>query len=280
MWRRPALSAEDPDVRGADALRHLDPLPQVGKLLLLQIRPKGFAHPSNNHREGEDVAVTRASLLAAALLLLAQQVTAQSREPADAQGRAPATSREDDLRSYASFTAGASFGDGGAALASAAGVGFRFSPRVALDVELAHARKLDFTIDLCPPPRVCVIGGQVPVTGRTLSLVPHLAIELLPRQSRVRAYVVAGAGGGHVRQRYFLIPAFAGTTRAEFTRSNLTVALSFGGGAVFRITRRFAVGVDVRSLHLFDDAVDENRHITPAGALSTMRVGSRLRWTF
>ena len=218
------------------------------------------------------LAVARPGLLAAALLILAQPVTAQS--------RAPATSREDGLRPDVSFTAGASFGDGGEALTWAAGTGFRFLPRVGMDIELAHAQTLDFTIDLCPPPRVCVIGGRLPVTGRTLSLVPHLAIELLPRPGRVRAYVVAGAGAGHIQQRYAVVPGLIGTKHVEFTRSNLTAALSFGGGAALQVTRRFAIGADVRSLHLFDDAVDQDRHITPAGALTTARVGARLSWSF
>jgi hypothetical protein len=101
----------------------------------------------------------------------------------------------------ASFTTGASFGDGGTALGLAAALAFRVRDRLSLEFELAHARQLDFTIDLCPPPRVCVIGGQLPVTGRTVTLVPHLVMELLPGASRLRAYAQAGIGAGHVRQR-------------------------------------------------------------------------------
>ena len=60
----------------------------------------------------------------------------------------------------ASFAAGTSFGDGGSALALTAGMGFRFSQRFGMDIELAYARKLDFTFELCPAPLVCVRGGQ------------------------------------------------------------------------------------------------------------------------
>ena len=95
----------------------------------------------------------------------------------------------------ASFTTGASFGDGETALGLAAALGFRVGDRLGLEFELAHARKLDFTIDLCPPPRVCVIGGQLPVTGRTVTLVP-------PRPG-TSAPVIQAAGvrtGGHRRR--------------------------------------------------------------------------------
>ena len=176
----------------------------------------------------------------------------------------------------ASFTTGASFGDGGTALGLAAALAFRVRDRLSLEFELAHARQLDFTIDLCPPPRVCVIGGQLPVTGRTVTLVPHLVMELLPRSSRLRAYAQAGIGAGHVRQRYTL--RFG--PPVEFTRSNLTAALSAGGGIAFRIVPRLTVGADVRSLHVLDDETNPDQFITPSEVLSTIRVGCRVSWEF
>jgi opacity protein-like surface antigen len=183
---------------------------------------------------------------------------------------------------FASLTAGSSFGDGDTALALSAGLGWRFSPRIGMDIELAYARKLDFTLDLCPPPFVCVLGGLVPVTGRTLSLVPHLVIDLMPDGRRVRVYVLAGAGAGHVRQRYVIGPPLTSSLPepVEFTRSNTTVAFSFGGGSAVRISPRFAIGADVRSLHLGDEEAGPDRFITPSGTLSTLRVGSRISWRF
>lgn len=177
------------------------------------------------------------------------------------------------------FTTGASVGDGQTALALSTGLRFILSSRVGAEVEIAHARQLDFTLDVCPAPRVCVVGGQIPVTGRTLSLVPHLVLQLVPASRRVQAYVQAGVGAGHVRQRYFFGPPLS-SDLAERTRSNLTPALSFGGGAKVRISRRIAVGADVRSLHLRDDRPTPERFITPAGTLSTLRVGSRVSWRF
>ena len=179
----------------------------------------------------------------------------------------------------ASFTMGASFGDGRTALASAVGAGARWSNGIGVDVELSHARKLDFTLELCPPPRVCVIGGRVPVTGRTLSLVPHLTVHLLASR-RLRLYALAGVGAGHIRQRYFLVPSIFGGERPEFTRSSLTMAVSLGGGAAFAPARRFGVGIDVRSLHLFDEDGEAARFIEPAGVLGTLRVGARAVWSF
>jgi hypothetical protein len=179
---------------------------------------------------------------------------------------------------HASFSAGASFGDGEAALALSATVGFPLFSRLGVEFELAYARQLEFTLDLCPAPRVCVIGGQFPVTGRTVSLVPHLVLELLPASRRLRAYVQAGIGAGHIRQRYFLYPALP--TSVEFTRSSSTIALAFGGGATVQIARRLDLGADVRSLQLLDQAASVDRFITPSGTLNTLRIGSRVSWRF
>ncbi len=206
------------------------------------------------------------ALAALALLALAS--------PLGAQGTDEPTRR-------ASFTAGVSLGDGEPALASTASLAFQFTRRFSVEFELAHARKLDFTLDLCPAPLVCVLGGRVPVTGRTVSIVPHLAIELLPGARRVHAYATAGVGGGHVRQRYVAgPPSSTGGTSVESTRSAVTLAVSFGGGATVRVAPRLFVGVDVRSLNLLDEDVPDGPSITPAGTLSTWRVGSRVTWQF
>jgi hypothetical protein len=191
-----------------------------------------------------------------------------------------AQGRDDRLR-HAAFIAGASFGDGETAPALSAGMRVGLSQRAGVEVEFAHARTLDFTLDLCPAPLVCVRGGELAVTGRTISLIPHVVIELLPASRRIRAYALAGAGAGHVRQRYFTTPpAGGGDEGVELTRSSVTFALSFGGGASVRVSRRFAVGADVRSLSLFDDAPAIGQFITPAGTLRTLRVGSRVSYEF
>jgi opacity protein-like surface antigen len=203
----------------------------------------------------------------ATALLFAAVILPAAPAPLGAEGR------------QASFTAGTSFGDGGSALALTAGMGFRFSQRIGMDIELAYARKLDFTLELCPAPLVCVRGGQLPVTGRTVALIPHAVVDLFPSSRRSRVYVLAGIGAGHVRQRYFDGPPFPGE-RLESTRSSLTVALSFGGGAEVRISRRLAVGADIRYLQLLDKEATLERFIAPAGALRAMRAGARVSWRF
>ncbi len=192
------------------------------------------------------------------------------------------SAQNNQLSREGAFTAGASFGDGKTAAAFTAGLGFRFTHRIGILAELAHARKLDFTIDLCPPPRLCVIGGQFPVTGRTLALVPHVTFDLFPESSAMRGFVAAGIGMGHVRQRYVIGPSFFAADRVELTRSKLTAALSLGGGVMVDIgaNRRLAVGADVRVQQLFDDEGEDARFITPAGTLATWRAGARAAWKF
>ena len=179
----------------------------------------------------------------------------------------------------ASFTIGTSLGDGKSALALSLGLGARVSSRVGVEVEVAHARKLDFTLDLCPAPLLCVVGGRIPVTGRTVSLVPQVAIHLRPTSARSDVYLQGGIGAGHVRQRYFVGPPL-GPNDAERTRSNFTLAFAFGGGVAMKISQRVALGVDVRSLHLRDDPPALDRFIVPADMLSTLRIGSRVSWQF
>jgi hypothetical protein len=186
----------------------------------------------------------------------------------------------DEPERRASFTAGASAGDGETALALSAALGFRIAPRTSLEFEIAYARKLDFELDLCPAPLVCIVGGTVPVTGRTVSIVPHIVFELAPPGSRARVYVQAGAGIGHVRQRYFTAPIETGRPSVEMTRSSRVVAVSVGGGASMRVTRQLALGVDVRVLSLLDEESPPERFIQPSGTLRTVRLGARASWTF
>jgi hypothetical protein len=219
------------------------------------------------------VVAVSASLVTVAALAMAPPARAQSSD--ESRPRADRSAR-------ASFSVGASLGDGDTALALSASLDVPLSRRFAMDIELAYARKLDFTLDLCPAPLICVLGGWIPVTGRTVSLVPHLQIELLPPSSGTRAYALVGLGAGHVRQRYVFGPPLTGTLPepVEFTRSRLTVALSYGGGITLPIWQRVSAGADVRLLHLFDQDPNPAWFIMPAGALSTVRIGARIGWDF
>jgi hypothetical protein len=175
-----------------------------------------------------------------------------------------------------SFAIGASLGDGGTALASTLELDVPVSSRFAVGVEAAHARSLDFALDLCPPPLVCIRGGRLPVTGRTVALIPHVKFEVLPR-SRVRLSLQGGVGGGHVRQRW-VDAAF--TPGIEFTRSSLTAALSLGATTTVDVSNRVTVGVDIRSLQVFDEHSPDSRFIQPSGTLRTVRVAARTGWRF
>lgn len=212
--------------------------------------------------------ITRRTIGAAHLLaVLIATATA-----AAAQGAAPAHRRE------IGFAAGASAGEGGAALASALDLAVSLSPRFGIAVELAHARTLDFTLDLCPPPRLCIRGGRLPVTGRAVSLVPHVRTELLGVRHKVRVHVQAGIGAGHVRQRWLDSPS--PPSPIESTRSSLTTAISLGGGIVLPVSDRISIGAELRSLHLFDKDATPDRAIEPSGRLGTLRIGARVGWRF
>ena len=192
-----------------------------------------------------------------------------------------------DPRGRASGTVGGSFGDGGVTPSFGAALSYWPIRHVGIEFELAYSRNLEFVFDLCPPPLVCVLGGQFPVKGRSLSLIPHLVIESRP-WGKVRPYVLAGVGIAHLRQRYTVVGPGVGSGHVaetlvvpvEFTRSKRAFALSVGGGVDVRISRRMGLGVDVRSRHLFDEEPRLERFIVPAGTLSTVRVGSHLSWVF
>ena len=189
-------------------------------------------------------------------------------------------------RGRASGTAGVSLGDGGLTPSFGAALSYWPIRHVGIEFELAYSRNLEFTIDLCPAPLVCILGGRLPAKGRSLSLIPHLVVEPRP-WGRVRPYALAGVGLAHLRQRYTLGAGATDRQRVdtlvvpvELTRSKKALALSVGGGLDVRISRRLGLGIDVRSRHLFDEDARLERFIVPAGRLSTVRVGSHASWVF
>jgi hypothetical protein len=200
---------------------------------------------------------------------------AGSGAPVDAQSGSQPSAR-------AWFFAGGSVGDGGPALALSAGLGLQVDSRVSVEFELAYARRLKFVLERCPPPLVCVLAEELPVTGRTLALVPQVLVELVGHPRAVRAYLTAGAGAGHVRQRYFVGPSASSSfvEPAEFTRSKIVPTVAFGGGAEIAIARRLAWGVDVRSLQFFDETLVGELSIVPSGRLTALRLGTHVAWRF
>lgn len=189
----------------------------------------------------------------------------------------------DETQRRGAVMGGVSLGDGEPAPAISATLGW-YARHLGVEFELTYARKLDFTLDLCPSPQVCVIGGKIPVTGRTVMLIPHLVFDLASPAKRVRPYVVAGVGFGHLRQWYDVnVNAGGGGGEGgevQRKRSKHAAALSFGGGIAVQASRRVALGVDVRSVRLFDDEASPERFIEPAGTLTTLRVGARASLAF
>jgi opacity protein-like surface antigen len=182
---------------------------------------------------------------------------------------------DNGLQGRASGTAGWSTGDGGTVPSFGLALSYWPTRRVGVEFELAYSKNLDFTIDLCPPPLVCVLGGELPAKGRTLSLIPHLVVEPTAWE-RFHPYALVGVGFGHLRQRYMVN---AGGP-SEFTRSKKALALSVGAGFDVQVSRRLGLGVDIRSRQLFDEEPDLDRYLVPAGTLSTVRVGSHATWRF
>jgi hypothetical protein len=199
--------------------------------------------------------------------------------------------RADVRERRASGTAGVSLGDGESALALAAALRYEIAGPFHMEAQLAYARNLDFTLDLCPRPHVCVIGGTIPVTGRTVSLLADLVADL-PSWGSLRPHLVAGGGVAHLRQRYVVPPEITRVAgdleqvvgvpveRIERTRSKLAPALVVGLGADVPLSHRLAVGMDVHLLSIFDDAPTPERFIMPAATLTTVRLESRVSWRF
>jgi opacity protein-like surface antigen len=186
--------------------------------------------------------------------------------------------------------AGVSLGDGSPSLALDAALSYDLTRLFAVEFDLMYARNLAFTLDLCPPPLVCILGGHMPVKGRTVALLASARLAS-PVWRRVRVYALAGAGAAHVRQRHASAPQAGGATTGsapagqvvvpiELTRSNLAPAFSGGGGVQVDLSPRCVIGVDVRSLHVRDEEATPARFIVPAGTLDTLRVGARVSWRF
>jgi hypothetical protein len=53
-----------------------------------------------------------------------------------------------------------------------------------------------------------------------------------------------------------------------------------GAGIEVPVASRLALGVDIRSRHLFDEEAGTDRYIIPAGTLNTLRVGLHATWKF
>jgi hypothetical protein len=162
-----------------------------------------------------------------------------------------------------------SFGDGGAAPAVALAGGYRFTPRIGVEVDAWYATKLDFgDVPACPPDRFCaaVVGGTLTVHGRALSVSGNFISELPVRATWIRPYLVGGAGIARVR--FEQQDTFFGF-RQTFNSSG--PMLTAGGGVDFPLGRRLILGIDVRQQWLFPEDrfgrsdIDSNVQLTRVG---------------
>jgi opacity protein-like surface antigen len=175
-----------------------------------------------------------------------------------------------------------SFGEGGSAPAIGVAGGYRFTPGMGLEVDASYMPGLDFgDFPSCPAGHVCiattvpalaVLGGAFSLHGRAAMLSVNVVSELPVRAQWIRPYVVGGAGIAEVRreQRY--------ENRPLFTTTSTGPLLTMGGGVDFLLSRRIAVGVDLRYQHVFEE--DQFGRPDTDRNLSVTRLGSSVSYQF
>jgi opacity protein-like surface antigen len=176
-----------------------------------------------------------------------------------------------------------SFGDGGPAPVIGIAGGYRFTPRLRLEVDASYMPGLDFgDFPACPPARFCVaatvpaeaiLGGSFSLKGRAAMLSVNVVSELPVRARWIRPYVVTGAGVAEVRreQRHANLPL-------RFTRTSTGPLLTMGGGVDFLVTRRVGIGVDLRYQHVFEE--DQFGRSDMDQSLTVARLGSSVSYRF
>jgi hypothetical protein len=146
---------------------------------------------------------------------------------------------------------GGSFGDGGAAPAVALAGGYRFTPRIGLEVDASYSTKLDFgDVPACPPGLFCaaVVGGTLSMHGRALSVSGNFVSELPVHATWARIYLVGG--GGFARVRFDQRHTFFGFSQTYISSGPMLTA---GGGVDFPLGQRLVLGVDLRQQWLFPE---------------------------
>jgi opacity protein-like surface antigen len=193
---------------------------------------------------------------------------------------------------YVAGHIGSSAGDGGAALAGGATVGYITPRRLGFELEISAAPDLDFG-DLGLAGNIPALPVRVPLPtiearGRLLTFQTN-ATAALPASSRIRAYVGAGGGIANLQQDIlYRLPILVPPVNPDFTngpvliqpvfntieqrvsRTENALCLNVGGAVDYVLGSRLALGFDARYTHAFFDR--ESVH--------TARFGVRLRWQF
>jgi hypothetical protein len=189
---------------------------------------------------------------------------------------------------------GGSFGTGGSTFATGGSAGFQFTRIAGFEFEMSVVPDLEFTAGDCNSTFTrCAtpLPASLPVTvvypfsiserGRAVNFVANYVAEFPTAVRWLRPYVLGGGGVSSVTRRLETMmvvpdPVFATlptvivvprTLSATSTETDL--ALSTGGGVDFLVGRHFAVGADVRYMHVFART-----------GLDLTRVGSRFSVRF
>ena len=197
---------------------------------------------------------------------------------------------------YFTALSGISPGEGGAAPAFGAALGWQTGRRLGFEVEIGSVHRLDLSDDSRPFPassaalfgRLSIPLPTIETTGRLLTYQTNAAISTGPVG---RWTLNASAGGGVANLRRTTTMAFPTfdfdfsaidltspvllmPTRMEWTWTERRIAgsqsalcLNAGGSVAYAVTERFSIGLDARYLHAFfgEDGFDSGRVTGRAG---------------
>jgi hypothetical protein len=208
----------------------------------------------------------------------------------------PALAQPRDIGTRVSGVVGGSFGTGGATFATGGSAGFQFTKFAGFEFEMSIAPDLELrnggcntNVTRCSPPLPSLPPPfALSEGGRAVNFVANYVAEFPTPARWLRPYVLGGGGVSSVRRQLDMtlatpviftsegvsdiatlsaLLAVPRTFRSTSTETDL--ALSSGGGVDFLVGRHFAVGADVRYMHLFGNA-----------DLDLTRIGTRLSVRF
>ena len=178
---------------------------------------------------------------------------------------------------------GTSFGEGDAAIVTGGSVGYRLTPRFGFDIEVLVMPDTDFDrdrfdgiFDTIPPS----LGG-IPIrrpdfdtSGHTVAFLTNVVTEFPTGATWLIPYIAGGGGVASVSRSIVFGPIALPITLptsvtaidvslpitlpplgsigeiGRIERSETDLALTVGGGVDFQVAKGFAVGADLRYLHL------------------------------
>ena len=194
----------------------------------------------------------------------------------------PARAQQSETGGRVFGIVGGVFADGDTSLAVAGGAGFRFQPRLRVDLELFYAPDVGMPIDLDVVIQT-LTGSFAPVErverSRLATFLTTMTVEFPAVDGRLQPYITGGGGVGSLRQsvtfRNLPLPTAESVRPATFPgpvieRSATDPAWTIGGGLGARVWRCLAVGVDIRYVRLLSDT----------GGFGVARVGSQLSARF